>query len=332
MTDRWRDRRVFVTGCSGLLGSWLAEALVHHGADVIGLLRDRVPRSRLYVEGTNERITLVDGDVRDRPLLERVINEYEVSVVFHLAAQTIVQIANRNPISTFETNISGTWNLLEACRRTSTVEAVVVASSDKAYGTQESLPYTEEAPLQGQHPYDVSKSCGDLIAGAFHTTFAVPVSVTRCGNLYGGGDLNFNRIVPGTMRSLYRGQRPIIRSDGSSVRDYFYVEDAVSAYLDLAETMVQGNAIGEAFNYSNEEPTTVLEIVDLIAEATGRGDVQPRVLGHAGNEIPEQHLSAAKAHAVLGWHPRYDLATGLGKTAEWYKRYLPNLPTEAGGV
>ena len=322
MTDPWRDRSVFVTGCSGLLGSWLVEALADRGADVVGLLRDRVPRSRLMLEGIHQRMTIVPGDVRDRDVLERAINEYEVEVVFHLAAQTIVRIANRNPLSTFQSNIAGTWNLLEACRRCSTVEAVVVASSDKAYGAQEALPYTEDAPLIGRHPYDVSKSCADLIAQAYHATYSLPVSVTRCGNLYGGGDLNFNRLVPGTIRSLLRGEAPVIRSNGEFVRDYFYVKDAVLAYLTLAERMLAGEACGQAFNYSNESQVTVTEMVRKIGRAAGRPELKAVVLDEVTNEIPAQYLSAQRARSELDWAPRYDLDAGLEETVAWYRCYL----------
>lgn len=322
MTDPWRDRPVFVTGCSGLLGSWLVEELADRGAEVVGLLRDRVPGSRLLLEGIHERITIVPGDVRDRDVLERVVNEYEVEVVFHLAAQTIVRIANRNPLSTFESNVAGTWNVLEACRRCSTVEVVVVASSDKAYGAQEELPYTEDAPLIGRHPYDVSKSCADLIAQAYHATYSLPVSVTRCGNLYGGGDLNFNRLVPGTIRSLLNGEAPVIRSDGAFVRDYFYVKDAVLAYLALAERMLNGEACGRAFNYSNESQVTVTEMVREIARVAGRPDLEPLILDEVTNEIPAQYLSAQRARSELDWAPRYDLDSSLEETVAWYGRYL----------
>ena len=223
--DFWTDRSVLITGATGLVGSWLTRRLVEAHADVVCLVRDWVPQSELVRAGTIEKVKVVRGDVRDRDFLERVLGEHEIEVVIHLAAQTIVGIANRNPISTFESNIQGTWNLLEACRRSPLVKSIVIASSDKAYGDQEILPYSEETPLAGQHPYDVSKSCADLISGAYAKSYGLPIGITRCGNFYGGGDLNWNRIVTGTIRSLYRDQAPVIRSDGQFIRDYFYVED-----------------------------------------------------------------------------------------------------------
>ena len=320
-TDFWKDRNVLLTGCTGLLGSWLAQALVEREANLIGLIRDSVPRSNLYLSGISERMTVVRGEVEDERLLERTLNEYEVDSIFHLAAQTIVTIANRSPLSTFETNILGTWNILEAARRSSLVSRVIVASSDKAYGSQEILPYDERTPLEGRHPYDVSKSCADLICQAYYHTYGLPVCITRCGNLYGGGDLNFNRIVPGTIRSLMNGERPVIRSDGLLVRDYFYVLDGVKAYIALAEGMNERKIHGEAFNFSNERPLSVIELVDEIITQMG-GDVRPHVLGQASNEIRHQYLSAAKARDVLGWQPSYTLQEGLDETIRWYEEFL----------
>src|SRR5262252_3346592 len=233
--EHWQDRPVFVTGASGLVGSWLTGRLLQAGADVVCLVRDWVPQSRFIQSNLIDGVTVVRGDVRDRDLLERTLGEYEIDTVFHLAAQTIVGVANRNPISTFESNIQGTWNLLEACRRSPRVCSIVIASSDKAYGDQEALPYEEDTPLKGCHPYDVSKSCADLVAQSYARTYGMPVAVTRCGNFYGGGDLNWNRIIPGTIRSVLRGQRPLIRSDVQYSRDYFYVEDGAAAYMLLGE-------------------------------------------------------------------------------------------------
>lgn len=318
----WRDRPVLVTGATGLLGSWLTRRLVDAGARVVCLVRDRVPHSELYRNGAAERVVAVRGDVRDQALLERVLGEYEIDTVMHLAAQTIVTIANRNPVSTFETNIAGTWALFEACRRSPTVKQVVFASSDKAYGDQEQLPYDEETPLEGRHPYDVSKSCADLIALSYANTYGLPVSVTRCGNFYGGGDLNWNRIVPGTIRSVLRGERPVIRSDGQYVRDYFYVEDGAAAYMLLAERMAADPSVrGEAFNFSNEIQVTVLELVQRILAQMG-SDLQPDVRGEASHEIRHQYLSAAKARTRLGWSPAFDLDTALGRTVDWYREFL----------
>src|SRR3989440_2950919 len=258
----WRDRNVFVTGATGLLGSSLVRELITCGARVTCLVRDWVPDSNFYRLHLDREVRSVNGAVEDRELLERVLGEYEVESVFHLAAQTIVGIANRNPISTFETNIQGTWALLEACRRSPRVRQVVVASSDKAYGDQVRLPYDEATPLQGQHPYDVSKSCADLIARSYAVTYGLPVAITRCGNFYGGGDLNWNRIVPGTVRSVLRDERPVIRSDGNFTRDYFYVEDGAAAYMLLAERLARDPSLpGDAFNFSNESQVTVLALV-----------------------------------------------------------------------
>jgi CDP-glucose 4,6-dehydratase len=322
MTDKfWKDRNVFVTGCTGLLGSWLTKALVERGANVVGLIRDFVPKSNLNWSGFNDKITIVRGEIEDYFLLERAINEYEIDTVFHLAAQTIVTIANRNPISTFETNIGGTWNVLEACRRAPLVKRIVVASSDKAYGDQEKLPYDENTPLDGRHPYDVSKSCADLVCRAYFETYKLPVCVTRCGNFYGGGDLNFNRIVPGTIRSVLNNERPLIRSDGTLVRDYFYIEDAVEAYLLLAEKMENIKIRGEAFNFSNELQITVLELVDKILEVMG-SNLKPEILNEATNEIKHQYLSAKKAKEILGWKPGYTLEEGIRRTVKWYREFL----------
>lgn len=326
----WQDRRVLVTGCTGFLGSWLTEALLGRRADVIGLVRDQVPQSLLVRSGIIRRINMVQGDLTDSALLERALNEYEVEVVFHLAAQTIVPIANANPVSTFESNIRGTWTLLEACRRVPCVKAIVVASSDKAYGSHDSLPYEEDFPLRGEHPYDVSKSCADLIARAYFRTYGLPVCVTRCGNLYGGGDLNFNRIVPGTIRSVLRNQRPIIRSDGTFIRDYFYVRDCVQAYIHLAEKMLQERSIhGEAFNFSNEIRLSVLELAQRILDLMGRTDLEPIVLNEVRSEIRHQYLSARKAREVLGWSPRYSMDEGLRETIEWYRGVFAEPPCPA---
>jgi len=326
MTKPWRNRRVMLTGATGLVGGWVLERLLDAGADPVCLVRDQVPRARASVVGLLARSTVVTGALEQYDLLERTINEYEVEIVIHLAAQTIVSIANRNPISTFESNIRGTWNLLEACRRNDRVLSIVVASSDKAYGEAERLPYDETFPLKGAHPYDVSKSCADLIATAYHRTYGLPVTITRCGNFYGGGDLNWNRIVPGTMRSILLNQRPVVRSDGTLRRDYIYVEDAAIGYMMLAERAAEDRSLhGEAFNFSNEDPKTVLEMVGLMQEATGRGDLSPVVQGHAPNEIPDQFLSSAKARLVLGWQPRYELRDGLARTYRWYQQHLSDV-------
>ena len=318
----WHDRPVLVTGCTGLLGSWLTAALVDAGAAVVGLVRDEVPHSHLRRSGYERRIAIVRGDVTDYALVERALNEYEIETVFHLAAQTIVPIANRAPLSTFETNIKGTWTVLEAARRTPTVARIVVASSDKAYGVHDSLPYTEDAPLLGCYPYDVSKACADLIARAYAATYDLPLAVTRCANLYGGGDLNWSRIFPGTIRSALRGERPVIRSDGTMVRDYLYVRDAVSAYLLLAEQLERPEIRGQAFNFGMDAPRSVLEIVETIIAVVGQPGLEPLILGQASGEIKAQYLGSEKARRMLGWAPVYSLEQGLQETVTWYRAFL----------
>ncbi len=318
----WRDRPTLVTGATGLVGGWLVKSLVAAGADVVCLIRDWVPDCELVRSGHLDRVKVVRGDVTDQAMLERALGEYEVDTVIHLAAQTIVGIANRNPVSTFEANIAGTWCLLEACRRSPRVKQVVIASSDKAYGDQDVLPYDESTPLQGTHPYDVSKSCADLISYTYAESYDLPVTITRCGNFYGGGDLNWNRIVPGTVRSILRGQAPVIRSDGSFVRDYFYVEDGAAAYMLLAEAMAQNPALrGEAFNFSNEIQVTVLELTQRILSVMG-SDLKPDVRNEASNEIKHQYLSAAKARRMLDWEPLFTLDGALEKTIAWYTEFL----------
>lgn len=318
----WQDRSVLVTGCTGLLGSWLTQELVARGASVVGLVRDWVPQSRLFTENLSQKIKTVYGCIEDLATLERIINEYEVDTVFHLAAQTIVGIANREPLATFEANIRGTWNVLEACRRVGGVSRIVVASSDKAYGDQEILPYDEKTPLQGEHPYDVSKSCADLICRTYYVTYKLPVCVTRCGNFYGGGDLNFNRIVPDTIRSALQDKPVVIRSDGSYIRDYFYVKDGVLAYLHLAEQMDRSEILGEAFNFSNELQISVLELVQKILKLMDKSELKPIILNQAKNEIVHQYLSAVKARQMLDWQPQYSLEEALKETIDWYKNFL----------
>ena len=322
LSSFWHERPVLVTGCTGLLGSWLTQALLDAGADVVGLIRDVVPQSNLVYSGTISKIRVVRGDVTDYALMERLLNEYEIDAVFHLAAQTIVGIANRAPLSTFEANIKGTWITLEAARRSPTVKRVLVASSDKAYGTQPVLPYTEEMPLQGQHPYDVSKSAADLIAQTYATTYGAPVAVTRCANLYGGGDLNWNRLIPGTIRSALQGERPIIRSDGTFVRDYLYVRDAVRAYMMLAEALTRPELQGQAFNCGTDEPMSVLDMTQLILSLSPHPDLKPVVLDEVKNEIKDQYLDSHKIKTLIGWTPSYTREAALKETLAWYAQYL----------
>lgn len=318
----WQDRPTLVTGATGLLGHWLVQRLLEAHADVVCLRRDWVPQSELVRSGILDRTKVVRGDVRDQALIERALGEFEIDTVFHLAAQTIVGIANRNPVSTMETNIQGTWTVLEACRRSPTVKSIVVASSDKAYGEHLELPYDESAALQGRHPYDVSKSCCDLITQAYVATYGLPAAVTRCGNFYGGGDLNWNRIVPGTIRSILKGERPIIRSDGTFVRDYFYVEDGAAAYMLLAEELVRRPELrGQAFNFSNELQISVLDLVRRISMALDYSG-EPDIRNEAHHEIKHQYLSAEKARRMLNWAPLFTLEQGLALTVDWYRNLL----------
>ncbi|GLF91722.1 putative sugar dehydratase/epimerase YfnG [Bacillus safensis] len=321
MSGFWNGKNVFVTGCTGLLGSYLVKELIDQGANVTGLVRDQVPRSNLYQGSQFEKMNVVHGALEDMQTIERALGEYEIDTVFHLAAQAIVGVANRHPVSTFEANILGTWNVLEACRRQPLIKRVIVASSDKAYGDQEQLPYDENMPLNGKHPYDVSKSCADLISHTYYNTYGLPVCITRCGNLYGGGDLNFNRIIPQTIQLVLEGEAPEIRSDGTFIRDYFYIEDAVKAYLLLAEKMEEKGLAGEAFNFSNEIQLTVLELVDKILKAMG-SELKSRILNQGTHEIKHQYLSAEKARKLLDWKPDYSIDEGLEKTIEWYREFF----------
>lgn len=319
----WRDRHVFVTGATGLLGSWLVEELLHRGASLTCLMRDWVPASRFNLARFIEQTNIVRGELVDYPLLLRVLNEYEIDTVFHLGAQTIVGTASRSALSTFESNIRGTWNLLEACRECARqVQRVIVASSDKAYGAHDQLPYTEDTPLRGYFPYDVSKSCADLISIAYFHTYRTPVAITRCGNLFGGGDLNFNRLIPGTIRSAHTDEAPIIRSDGKFIRDYFYVRDAVDAYLQLAERLPDGRFLGQAFNFGTETPRSVMDVVYLILGFMGKSSLVPTVMNEASHEIPRQYLDCSKARLMLGWRPKYTLEDGLCETITWYRKWF----------
>ncbi len=323
MSEFWLDRTVFVTGATGLLGSAIVRRLVALRATPVCLVRDWVGQSRFFEEELDRHTVVVRGELEDFELLLRAINEYEIDTVLHLGAQTIVGTAARSPLSTFESNIRGTWNLLEACRLCPrTVSRVVIASSDKAYGEHSQLPYTEQFPLHARYPYDVSKACADMIGISYFHSFGLPVAVTRCGNLFGGGDLNYNRLVPGTIRSALRGETPLIRSDGTYLRDYFYVEDAVDAYLHLAQALPQENIVGEVFNFGNETPVSVLEMVELILELSGQTSLAPKVLGEASGEILCQNLDCTKARSALDWRPQRTMSEGLEATIAWYRNHL----------
>ncbi|HZS08261.1 MAG TPA: GDP-mannose 4,6-dehydratase [Blastocatellia bacterium] len=318
----WNNRNAFVTGATGFVGAHVARMLVEREARVVCLQRDSVRASSLDLFDLRRRVTVINGAVEDFALMERVLNEYEIESVFHLAAQAIVGAANRSPLSTFETNIRGTYSLLEACRQTKAVARVVVASSDKAYGTHEHLPYTEEYQLNGLFPYDASKVCTDVLARSYAHAYKLPVAVTRFANIYGPGDLNLSRIIPGTVVSVLRDEAPIIRSDGTPVREFVYVDDVARGYLLLAERIEE--ARGEAFNFGTNQPVQMLELVRRIIEIAGRaGRLEPKVMlqTRIAGEIDAQYLSAEKAEARLGWRAEVGLDEGLKWTIEWYREH-----------
>jgi CDP-glucose 4,6-dehydratase len=328
----WQGRTTFVTGATGLMGGWLVKQLLAEGAEVVALVRDRVPQSMLVREGVLDQCTVVNGSLADDKLLRRALSEYSVDTVFHLAAQPLVGVAKVDPVGTLEANIQGTWNLLEAARLSPATRQIIVASSDKAYGTSDRLPYTESHPLEGRYPYDVSKSCADLISTMYATTYGLPVSVVRCANLYGGGDLNFSRTIPGVIQSTLKGEQFVIRSDGKFVRDFLYVKDAALGYMFVAERLAANPAlIGEAFNLSLEVKLTVLDVVNDVLRLMGRTDLEPVILNQASAEIREQYMLCGKARQMLGWNPHYTFEEGLRETIAWYEAFLGG-NTEAGAV
>jgi len=317
----WTGKNVFITGASGLLGSWIAERLISLDANVTILLRDIVPTSKLLSGKEMSKVNVIKGSLEDYFTVERAVNEYEIDTVFHLGAQTIVGTANRSPLSTFESNIKGTWTMMEAFRNSKLAQSIVFASSDKAYGIHENLPYTEDTPLQGSNPYDVSKTCSDLIVQSYAHSYGIRAGIARCGNLYGGGDLNFSRLVPGTIRSILKKEAPVIRSDGTYVRDYLYIEDAVDAYLLLPENLHRKEISGQAFNFSIGNRMTVLEVVQLILKKMD-SELQPKILREAESEIKNQYLSSEKAKKLLNWEAEYQMDAGLERTIPWYKEYF----------
>ena len=323
MSTNWKGKKVLVTGATGLVGSWLVKALLKRKSIIVALVRDIDYQTEFYRSGDYLQTNIVNGSLENFSTIERAINEYEVDTIFHLGAQTIVGAAYREPLQTFESNIRGTYHILEACRRHQEfVKEIVVASSDKAYGIADKLPYTEDMPLKGSHPYDVSKGCTDLLAQTYSCTYNLPIAIARCGNIYGGGDLNWSRIIPGTILSLLNNKRPVIRSNGKYIRDYIYIKDIVDAYINLAESITKKNIYGEAFNFSTESRMSVIEIVNKIRSIMNREDLEPQILNLNLKEIPEQLLSAEKAHEILGWYSKYDLEKGLSETVDWYKNYF----------
>ena len=321
--DTWSKRRVLVTGATGMVGSWVARELVSRNAFVVALVADTDPNSELIRSRVIDRVTVVNGRLENYDDVERSINNHEIDTVIHLGAQPIVGAADRAPRHTFESNIQGTWNILDACRVLNPlVKRIVVASSDKAYGTQPVLPYTEDMSLSGDHPYEVSKSCTDLISTTYARTYGLPVTIARCGNIYGGGDLNWNRIVPGMFRAFIRNEVPVLRSDGTFIRDYLHVDDIVNAYLTLADRSDDPDLAGEAFNFSDESPITVMQIFEAMRDVAGTPDIEPKILNAAQAEIKDQYLDASKARTVLGWKASLSLHEGLTKTYEWYHNFL----------
>jgi len=317
----WKDKKVFVTGADGFIGGWVAKILIEKGAEVTIIVRDLKTRSSLDLHNIRKDVNIIEGDIIDCPLMQRVMNEYSIQYVFHLAAQPLVEIAIRSPLSTFESNIKGTWSILESARLTETIKGVIVASSDKAYGDQEKLPYSEGQPLLGLYPYDASKVCADVLARSYFRSFGLPVIVTRNANTYGGGDLNFGRIIPGAIISSLKGEELIIRSDGTPERDYLYVKDAVESYLSLAENIENKELQGQAFNTGSGIPLSVLDLFKLIIKLTGK-EIEPKVVGEATKEISRQYLSVKKVNETIGWKAKYTLEEGLKETIDWYRNYL----------
>ncbi len=317
----WEGKKVFVTGAFGFLGSWLSEELVRQKADVVALMLDRLPDSALIRSGTERKVSVVSGDLADYESMLRVFNEFEIECCFHLGAQPIVTVANRNPLSTFNSNIRGSWCVLEAARNSKLLKGMVVASSDKVYGDNEKLPYREDFPLNASHPYDVSKTCADVLSQSYFHTYGVPLAIARSGNFYGGGDINFDRLVPGTMKSIMRDEPPIIRSDGKFVRDFFYIKDAVGAFLALAENVQKPEVRGQAFNFGTENRYAVLEIAEKLIALSGK-KLKPKILNQASNEIRAQYLDCSKAKRLLNWKSSTSLDAGLKETFKWYADFF----------
>ena len=322
MAFDWHGHRVLVTGATGLVGSWLVRDLLAKGADVVALARDWDPQSELIRSGDVNRVTVVNGVVEDLGAVTRALNHSSCDTLFHLAAQTQVGAAHRDPYETFESNVRGTYTVLEACRRLAPrVQRIVVASSDKAYGDAPTLPYTESTALDARYPYDTSKLCTDFLTRSYVVTYGLPATIARCGNIYGGGDLNWDRIVPGTIRWLLANERPILRSNGRLTRDYVYVKEVVGAYETLAEQVERPEVRGEAFNFSAEKPMSVLEIVAAVTDAVG-STLRPDIRDTAVGEIRDQYLDSSRARQVLGWRTTWTLESALAETVAWYREFL----------
>jgi len=324
----WKNRNVMITGVTGFVGTWLAKDLVEKGANVVGFVRDEIPNMPLRTMGIYDKLLAAPkGDLIDYKSVKRVFNEYEIETCFHLAAQPIVTIANKNPTWTFEVNIKGSWNVFEAARTSEHIKSVIIASTDKVYGEPIKLPITEDHPLLAKYPYDASKACMERIAHTFFTTYGLPIGITRCCNIYGGGDLNFSRIINGTIKSILMDQNPVIRSDGTPVRDFIFVKDAANAYLTLAEQIERPGVKGQAFNFASNSPINMLDLVNKIIEVSGRTHIKADVQGtkKPDAEIDEQYLSGEKAKAVLGWEPKFNLEQGLRETIQWYDNYFKKI-------
>ncbi len=317
----WKNKNIFVTGATGLVGSWLVKDLLKNSCSIVALVFDCDLRSELCRSQDIQRIKVEKGRLENFSLLKKIISKHRIDGVFHLGAQTIVNQAYESPFLAFESNVRGTYNILEACRLQKKIPYVVVASSDKAYGYQKNLPYREDSsPLEGRFPYDVSKSCADLLAQSYFHSYGLPISIARCGNIYGGGDLHFSRIVPGTICSLLQNERPVLRSDGKYTRDYIYVRDIALAYLHLMEKMSDKKTWGQAFNFSVGKPLSVLEIVLAVQKAMNKTHLKPDILNNAKGEIHHQHLTSSKARRILGWKPHFNLSQGLRETILWYEQ------------
>jgi CDP-glucose 4,6-dehydratase len=317
----WKGTKTLVTGADGFIGSHVAKTLIEKGAEVTTIIRDLTRKSNIDVLGIKGQVNIIHGDLVNYVDCERTINEYDIEFCFHIAAQAIVGPANRSPLSTFESNIKGTWNILEVCRVSKAIKGVIIASSDKAYGQQKKLPYTEESPLYGYYPYDASKACSELLARSYFMTYGLPLAITRNANTYGPADMNLNRIIPDVITRLIKGEQPVIRSDGTPERDYMYIKDAVSSYLTLAENLHKKEVTGQAFNFGTGKPVSVLDLYKKIIKLMGN-DIDPKILGQAKNEIDRQYLDSSKAKKILNWETKYDLDSGLKETIDWYKNHF----------